>query len=87
MIFSCAFPSDANHLVLLRSTLHIGEETRREGGYDCELTEDDHRELVGILLELKAKVILSGYAHPIYEPLMQAGWERVVGHTQFCSRV
>jgi DNA adenine methylase len=51
-------------------------ETRRDGKYEHEMTADDHKELVKILLGLKSKVVLSRYAHDIYEPLEKAGWER-----------
>jgi hypothetical protein len=34
------------------------------------------RELVEILLGLQGQVILSGYAHPVYEALVEAGWEK-----------
>lgn len=51
-------------------------ETRRDGRYKHEMTAEDHQELVEILLKVKGKVVLSGYAHPIYEPLEQAGWSR-----------
>lgn len=50
--------------------------TRRGGKYAHELTEDDHRELVDRLLCVQGKVVLSGYAHSIYAPLEEAGWER-----------
>jgi len=52
-------------------------ETRRGQVYKHELTLDDHRELVQILLSLKGKVLLSGYAHPVYAPLEEAGWQRI----------
>ncbi|MGQ9697165.1 MAG: DNA adenine methylase [Armatimonadota bacterium] len=51
-------------------------DTRRSGKYKHELTLDDHKELVEILLNLKGMAILSGYRHPVYEPLEQAGWQR-----------
>lgn len=53
------------------------KETRRGGSYRCEMTNDDHHDLVRILLNLQGKVMLSGYAHPIYAPLEEAGWRRV----------
>lgn len=59
-------------------------ETRKSGGYQHELSMDDHRELVQILLGLKGSVMLSGYAHPIYEPLAQAGWKRLDFDTVCC---
>jgi DNA adenine methylase len=51
-------------------------ETRKEGCYTHEMTMADHEELVDILLGLQGKAILSGYAHSIYKPLEEAGWER-----------
>lgn len=51
-------------------------ETRREGRYQHEMSMADHQELVEVLLNLRGRVILSGYAHPVYEPLERAGWER-----------
>jgi DNA adenine methylase len=51
-------------------------ETRRSGGYQHEMTIDDHKELVNIILKVKGMVMLSGYRHPIYEPLEQSGWVR-----------
>ena len=58
----------------------------KSGGYQHEMSEDDHRRLVERLLRIKGFAILSGYAHPIYdEPLLGVGWKRidfeVVAHT------
>ena len=50
--------------------------TRKSGGYKHELTDDDHKGLIDLLLKLKGKVMLSGYANPIYAALEKAGWER-----------
>lgn len=47
------------------------------GVYKHEMTDDDHRELIDILLNHKGKVMLSGYAHDIYLPLIEAGWTAV----------
>lgn len=51
-------------------------ETRRDGEYRHELSDEDHRELVDIILRVQGKVLLSGYAHEIYHPLEKAGWKR-----------
>ena len=48
--------------------------TRRAGGYDHEMTDCDHRNLVDTLKNLKGKVLLSGYANEIYDTL---GWRRM----------
>ncbi len=52
-------------------------ETRKSGGYEYELTEKDHKELVELLLSLSSKIILSGYNHSIYKPLEDNGWRRI----------
>lgn len=44
--------------------------------YKHEMTDEDHEEMVELLLGLKGKAILSGYAHPIYGPLECACWRR-----------
>jgi len=44
--------------------------------YDNEMTDQDHQDLVAILLQLKGKAVLSGYNQEIYKPLEEAGWER-----------
>lgn len=51
-------------------------ETRKSGGYRLELTSGDHAELVARVLELRGSVLLSGYAHELYRPLEEAGFER-----------
>lgn len=51
-------------------------DTRKGGDYKHELTIEDHKELVSLLLNIKGMVLLSGYRHPVYEPLEYAGWQR-----------
>lgn len=57
-------------------------ETRRRprtrGGLDYahELTTADHAELVQRVLALEGSTLLSGYDHPVYAALEQAGFER-----------
>lgn len=48
--------------------------TRKSGGYTHELSDRDHQALRDTLADLKGQAVLSGYAHPLYEPL---GWRRV----------
>lgn len=50
--------------------------TRRSGEYRHEMTEQDHEELVDLLLNIKGMAILSGYPNHIYVRLEQAGWFR-----------
>lgn len=50
--------------------------TRRAGGYEHELTDDDHAELVERVLSLEGVAIVSGYDHPIYDALVTGGFAR-----------
>lgn len=42
--------------------------------YAVEPGDDFHVRLVEVILAAKGGVVLSGYAHPIYYPLLKAGW-------------
>lgn len=44
--------------------------------YAHELTDHDHEELLEFLQELRGMVVLSGYAHPIYDRALRS-WKRV----------
>jgi len=69
--------------------------TRRSGGYSHELTDDDHRRLVQVLLDAQGMVMLSGYRNDIYAPLEAADWRRfefdvrstACGHTRHNKRL
>jgi len=50
---------------------------RSKNVYQDEMTDEDHEDLVELLLGIKGKAVLSGYAHPIYGPLECAGWKRM----------
>lgn len=50
--------------------------TRKGQRYAHEMTDDDHQDLVEMLLEIKGMAMLSGYRHEIYQPLEEAGWAR-----------
>jgi len=61
-------------------------ETRRSGEYRYEMSIADHEALVERLLALRGAAVLSGYMHPVYRPLEQAGWRRIT-RTVPCSAV
>lgn len=64
------------------NTLHYVDppyvhDTRGKGGYyKHEMTDADHGELLAFLGTLQGAVLLSGYAHPMYESAL-SGWRRV----------
>ena len=47
---------------------------RKSGGYRHEMTDQDHRDLVVLLLKYDGAVVLSGYEHEIYKPLTDNNW-------------
>jgi len=52
-------------------------DTRRAGQYRCDMSIDDHKDLVDILLKISGKAMLSGYDNEIYKPLETAGWKKL----------
>jgi DNA adenine methylase len=44
--------------------------------YDYEMSDEDHVQLVQLLLKIQGMGILSGYQHETYTPLETAGWTR-----------
>jgi len=53
-------------------------DTRKElNVYKHEACDGHHARLVQTLLDCKGAVVLSGYEHPVYQPLADAGWDVV----------
>lgn len=50
--------------------------TRSRKYYKYEMTTQDHRELLEALARHKGMIVLSGYAHPLYDEMLE-DWERV----------
>lgn len=49
---------------------------RPDHHYRHEMSEDDHRELLDVLRQVRGHAVLSGYRHPIYDEAL-ADWPRV----------
>lgn len=45
--------------------------------YDNEMSIEKHEELIKKLLEVKGKVVLSGYDNEIYNRLIENGWQKI----------
>jgi len=56
---------------------YVKNTRRAPNVYQHEMTDEDHEDMVELLLGIKGKAILSGYAHPIYGPLECACWKRI----------
>ena len=50
---------------------------RKAGGYQHELQDRDHEELIQTLMGYDGAVVLSGYNSKLYEPLLKAKWDKV----------
>ena len=48
--------------------------SRKAGGYEHELRDEDHAELIETLLRYDGAIVLSGYHNELYAPLEAAGW-------------
>lgn len=55
------------------------QSARRSGGYDFEMTDKDHKELIDYLIEHqdRNKFMLSGYDNKIYQRLERKGWRKI----------
>lgn len=51
-------------------------DTRNGTYYSHEMSLEDHQELLAVLLQHRGPVVLSGYAHPLYDDTL-ADWHRV----------
>lgn len=49
--------------------------TRKSGGYEHEMDDEQHFRLVELLLRVKGKVLLSGYPSLLYAKLEEQGWQ------------
>lgn len=58
--------------------------TRNQKYYDIEMEDEEHVQLVDALLEVQGNVVLSGYDHPLYNKLADAGWQ-VLKHPTVAS--
>ena len=49
-------------------------DTRKSGKYHHEFDDEQHRELVKVLLEIPGHKVVSSYESEIYSPLLDSGW-------------
>jgi len=60
---------------------YVNDTRKTLNAYAHEMSADQHKELVELLLGIKGKVVVSGYEHPLYSPFGQAGWKVHKFHT------
>ena len=57
---------------------YVPETRKQKKSYDCEMTREQHIELINTLINVKGKVILSGYDNDIYNKLLDNGWKKII---------
>ena len=60
---------DCPEMLWYADPAYLKETRSRPKLYRHEMSDDDHRELVELLLGLPGRAVVSGYAHPLYGPL------------------
>jgi DNA adenine methylase len=55
---------------------YVHETRVNKNVYEHEMTADDHRRFIDRILNIQGMAVVSGYIHPIYEPLEKSGWNR-----------
>jgi DNA adenine methylase len=65
---------DSNDTVFYLDPPYIHDTMKSKNVYNQELNNDYHKNLVQVILDCKGTVVLSGYDHEIYKPLIEAGW-------------
>jgi DNA adenine methylase len=66
---------DTDETVFYIDPPYIHDTRKTKNVYNQELNDDYHKNLVKIILDCKGAVVLSGYEHKIYQPLIESGWE------------
>ena len=67
--------------------IHQARQMESNRYYRYEMTDDDHAQLLGGLLELKGMVLLSGYQNTLYDNfLLSTGWQAVTKTTACSAR-
>lgn len=56
---------------------YIHETRKMTYQYQHEMLNEDHEDLVNILINIKGKAVLSGYKHEIYDSLIDNGWQKI----------
>lgn len=50
--------------------------TRTEARYECDMTDEEHIELLDTIINCKSKILISGYDNELYNVLIRNGWNK-----------
>jgi DNA adenine methylase len=65
---------DSEETVFYCDPPYVLETRKKQKYYAVEPGDEYHKELVACLKEVRGAVVLSGYLHPTYNVLLEAGW-------------
>ncbi|MEO0132506.1 MAG: DNA adenine methylase [candidate division WOR-3 bacterium] len=68
---------DDPHTLFYLDPPYIHEKRHSSKYYQYEMKNEQHKQLVSILLNTKGMCILSGYMHEIYQPLLDNNWKKI----------
>ena len=68
---------DADEAVFYVDPPYVAATRVDKQAYSHEALDEHLAELVTVLLGLRGAAVLSGYAHPLFAPLEEAGWARI----------
>lgn len=69
---------DSENTLFYLDPPYIHDTRTAKNVYEYEMTNEQHKKLVDILLKIKGKAILSGYDNEIYNALTENGWNKVL---------
>ena len=72
---------DSNDTVFYIDPPYLASTRKSNSNYEHEVSEDHHRELINLILNVTGKVAISGYDNRIYCALEDAGWEKHIFKT------
>jgi DNA adenine methylase len=74
----CILKYDNEDTLIYLDPPYLQETRKLKNGYIYEMDINRHKELVDISLNIKGKVVLSGYDHEVYKPLEENGWKKIL---------
>jgi DNA adenine methylase len=72
---------DTDDTVFYIDPPYIQDTRKSKNIYNQECNNEYHQNLVKLILDCKGVVVLSGYEHELYQPLIEAGWDCTKYHT------
>lgn len=73
-IFDLIEKYDTKDTFFMLDPPYVADTRTSDTKYECEMSDEDHKKFINILINSKGKFLVCGYEHPIYEKLVDSGW-------------